>query len=62
MERKFNLDKEKYATKNQNLSLCWKKENIVKEMSTHILHLELEDTKRYTNMLVTYLNGVHQTD
>lgn len=34
------------------------KENIVKEMSTDILHLELEDT----NMLVTYLNGVHQTD
>lgn len=38
------------------------KENIVKEMSTNILRLELEDTKRYTNMLVTYLNEVHQTD
>jgi hypothetical protein len=38
------------------------KNNMVKEMSTHILSLELEDIKRYTNMLVTYLNGVHQTD
>lgn len=39
------------------------KVNIVKEMSTHIiLCLELENLKGDAQTLLTYLNGVHQTD